>query len=277
MDFILFSTLLYCLVATLTLSYTLSYDICCQWSRNAKKWILQLPEAMQAAPKILLKKVKYIILKFHLHNHGLKFHLQFNLNFLQYSAQSDLEDPKHWWAHINPISMSMREMMRGLRIDILNDHATGWNWRKTTALGEYRCYDCHCSLTNQSSQVNGFSFSWTRLSSWVWSIRRSSMTLTSSFWLRSSGSGTWKLVCRMLTVPRQILTLSQWPVHIPVWYLVIKHANSSSRNIHGTGLVALGSRRGWGHHHWQSHTNAQGLTCYLLKAGSQSWRTAVSD
>ena len=108
MDFILFSTLLYCLVATLTLSY----DICCQWSRNAKKQILQLPEAMQVALKILLKKVKYVIPKFHLHNHGLKCHLWFNRNFLQYSAQSDLEDPKRWWAHINPISMSMREMMR---------------------------------------------------------------------------------------------------------------------------------------------------------------------
>ena len=223
---------------------------------------------MQVAPKILLKKAKYVIPK---------FHLWFNLNFLRYSAQSDLEDPERWWAHINPISMSTREMMRGLCIDILNDHATGWNWRKTTVLGEYRCYDCHCSLTNQSSQVNSFSFSWRRLSSRVQSIGRPSMTLTSSFQLRLLRSGTWKLVHGMPTFPRQILTLSWWPVSIPVWYLIIKHVNHSSRNFHGAGLVALSSRRGWGHCCWQSHTNAQGLTCYLLKVGSQSQRTAVSD
>ena len=71
MDFIFFSTLLYVLVTTLTILY----NICCQWSRNAKKRILQLPEAMQATPRILLKKVKYVIPKFHLHNHGLKCHL----------------------------------------------------------------------------------------------------------------------------------------------------------------------------------------------------------
>ena len=102
-----------------------------------KKRILQLPEAMQATPRILLKKVKYVIPKFHLHNHGLKCHLWFNLNFLRYLAQSDLEDPKRWWAYINPISMSTREMTRGSHINILNDHAAGWNWRKTTVLGEY--------------------------------------------------------------------------------------------------------------------------------------------
>ena len=132
-------------------------------------------------------------------------------------------------------------------------------------------------LLNQSSQVNGVSFSWRRLSSWVWSIGRPSMTLTSSFWWRLLGSGMWKLAHGIPTFPRWILTLSQWPVSIPVWYLVIKHANNSSRNIHGTGLVALSSRSGWGHRCRQSHTSAQGLTCYLLKAGSQTWRTTVSD
>lgn len=135
MDFIVFSTLLYVLVNALTLLY----DICCQWSRNVKRRVTQLPHLMQVAPKALLKKVKYVIPKFHLHNHGLKCHLRYNLNFLRFSAQSDLEDPERWWAHINPISMSTREMTTGSRIDILNDHAAGWNWRKTTGFGEYGC------------------------------------------------------------------------------------------------------------------------------------------
>ena len=196
----------------------------------------------------------------------------------QFSSIFSTVWPWRPWVLVGPHKSNQHEYKRNDEgISHWHDHAAGWNCRKTMALGEYHCYDCHHSLTNQSSQVNCFSFSWTRLSSQVQSIGRSSMTLTSSFWSRSSGSGMWKLVHGMPTVPRQILTLSQWPVHISVWYLVIKHANSSSRNIHGTGLVALGSRRGWGHCHWQSHTNTQGLTCYLLKAGSQSRRTAVSD
>ena len=135
MDFIIFSAILGLLVKSLTLSY----DICCQWSRNVRRRIQQLPEAMQVSPRALLKKAKYVIPKFHLHNHGLNCHLNFNLNFIRYSAQSDLEDPERWWAHINPLSMSTREMTMGSRIDIINDHAAGWNWRKTTGFGVYHC------------------------------------------------------------------------------------------------------------------------------------------
>lgn len=80
---------------------------------------------MQVAPRVLFKKAKYAIPKFHLHNHSLKCHLNYNLNFLCYSAQVDLEDPKCWWAHINPISMSIQEMMLGSCIDLINDHVSG--------------------------------------------------------------------------------------------------------------------------------------------------------
>ena len=135
MDFPVFSTLM----GVLVIALTLSYDICCQWSRNLKRRVNQFPAAMQVAPKTLFKKAKLVIPKCHLHNHGLKCHLNYNLNFLRYSAQADLEDPKRWWAHINPISMSIREMTAGSRIDLLNDHAAGWNWRKTTGFGENRC------------------------------------------------------------------------------------------------------------------------------------------
>ena len=101
MDFIVFSALLGVLISSLTLSY----NICCQWSRNPQHRVLQLLPSMQVTPNKLLKKATYVITKFHLHNHSLKCHLNFNLNCLQYSAQSDLEDHERWWAHINPISM----------------------------------------------------------------------------------------------------------------------------------------------------------------------------
>lgn len=132
MDFIIFSAIYMSLVLLLTFSY----DICCQWSRNVRKQIPQLPRALQPPPDIL-RNAKLVIPKFHLHNHGLKCQLNFNLNFLRGSAQSDLEDPERYWAHQNPVSMSTREMSEGARHDTLSDHAGSWNWRKITNFGIY--------------------------------------------------------------------------------------------------------------------------------------------
>ena len=132
MDFIVFSMLVIVLITYLTLSY----NICCQWSRNLKHQVNQLPDTRWVALNALLRKVKYVISKFHLHNHGLKCHLSFNLNFLHFSVQSNLEDPECWWAHINPISMSTREMTVGSHIYLINNHVAGWNWRKITGFGK---------------------------------------------------------------------------------------------------------------------------------------------
>lgn len=134
-DFIVFSAL----IGTMCLWLCFSYDICCQWSRNLKSRVPQLPEGM-VIPRNILKRAKFVIPKFHLHNHGIKCHLRYNLNFIRYSAQSNGEDPERWWAHINPISMSTREMTAGSRLDTINDHAAAWNWRKIVGFGE--CIDC---------------------------------------------------------------------------------------------------------------------------------------
>lgn len=134
MDFIVFSALL----GTLVLAITFSYDICCSWSRNLLKRVPQLPPPMQINTTIL-KKAKLVLPKLHLHNHGLKCQLQYHLNFLRWSAQSNLKDPEHYWAHANPVSMSTREMTEGSRYDTLADHAAAWNWRKITKFGMW----CH--------------------------------------------------------------------------------------------------------------------------------------
>lgn len=137
------------LLGILILYLTLSYDICCQWSRNLKHRVNQLLDSMQVVSKAILRRVKYVIPKFHLHNHSLKCHLSFNLNFLRFSVQSDLEDPECWWAHINPISMSTREMTTGSHIDLINDHAASWNWRKITGFGKLPYKDINSAyLTN---------------------------------------------------------------------------------------------------------------------------------
>lgn len=148
MDFIVLSAL----IGAFMLALTLSYDICCQWSRNLAKRMPQFPPFMRISPN-QLRGTKFVLPKFHIFNHGIKCIINYSLNFLRWSAASDLEDPERWWAHINPISMSTKEMSEGSRHDTIDDHACSWNWRKITGfsmLSELR--DCYIVLiTSQSS------------------------------------------------------------------------------------------------------------------------------
>ena|ERR1700736_4696417 len=93
MDFIFFSAIL----GNVFLALTISYDICCQWSRKLTKRIPQLPPFMQISPNHL-RSTKFVLPKFHIYNHGIKCIINYSLNFLCWSAASDLEDPECWWA-----------------------------------------------------------------------------------------------------------------------------------------------------------------------------------
>jgi hypothetical protein len=106
----------------------------------------QLPAFMQIGQDCL-RSAKFVLPKFHIYNHGIKCINNFSLNFLRWSAASDLEDPERWWAHINPVSMSTKEMSEGSRHDTINDHARSWNWRKITGFGMISKF-LHCALTH---------------------------------------------------------------------------------------------------------------------------------
>jgi hypothetical protein len=132
MDFILF----YSLMGIKNRLLVFSYDIACQWSRNLTQRLLQLPTAMRLSEE-QLHFLRFVIPKFHIYAHGLACQCDFSLNFLRYMARMNGEDPERWWAHINPVSMSTKEMGPGARLDTLDDHAAAWNWRKITGFGMF--------------------------------------------------------------------------------------------------------------------------------------------
>ena len=132
MDFLVLATL----VGVVWTALVISYDIVCQWSRNFARRVPQFPTWMQL-PTQILTSIKYVIPKFHIYGHGQNCQMKFSLNFLQYSARTDSEEPERWWSHINPVSMSTKEMGPGARHDTIDDHAAAWNWRKITNFGEY--------------------------------------------------------------------------------------------------------------------------------------------
>ena len=135
MDFIVF----FSLISALAQMILFSYNIACQWSRNLLKRLSQLPENMQLVHD-QLQAARYVIPKFHIYAHGISCQSLFSLNFLPFMACTNGEDPEQWWAHINPVSMSTKEMGPGAQLDTLDDHATSWKWRKITGFGI-----CHCS------------------------------------------------------------------------------------------------------------------------------------
>jgi hypothetical protein len=129
MDFILFFSLLGTMVQLLVFSY----DIACQWSRNLRTRIPQLPTVMQLS-QLQITQARFVIPKFHIYAHGLSCQSVFSLNFQRHMGETNGEDPERWWAHINPVSMSTKEMGPGARLDTIDDHAAAWNWRKVTNL-----------------------------------------------------------------------------------------------------------------------------------------------
>lgn len=130
MDFILFHSL----IGSKNDFLLFSYDIACQWSRNLPQRQFQLPPFMRMSDK-QLHSLRFAIPKFHIAAHGLDCQTKFSFNFQPYMARTDGEDPERWWAHINPVSMSTKEMGPGARLDTLDDHAGAWNWQKIRGFG----------------------------------------------------------------------------------------------------------------------------------------------
>jgi hypothetical protein len=130
MDFIVF----YLLIGTKNEPLVFSYDIACQWSRKLSQCQVQLPDLMQLSNE-QLRFLRFAIPKFHISAHGLSCQSTFSFNFRPHMARTDGEDPERWWAHINPVSMSTKEISPGARLDTLDDHTAAWNWQKITRFG----------------------------------------------------------------------------------------------------------------------------------------------
>ncbi len=133
MDFILFNSL----IGSRNELLLFSYDIACQWSQNMSQCLAQLPSSMQLSDT-QIQMLWFAIPKFHISAHGLNCQSNFSFNYQPYMVCTDGEDLERWWAHINPVSMSTKEMGPGACLDTLDNHASTWNWQKIMGFG--RCF-----------------------------------------------------------------------------------------------------------------------------------------
>ncbi|KAJ7494547.1 hypothetical protein B0H11DRAFT_2155926 [Mycena galericulata] len=110
----------------------ISYDICCQWSKNLIERLKKLPNNIRLTIVMVLV---FLIPKLHIYGHKLLCQLLFSLNFTLGSARTDGEGIERPWANIGPVATSTREMGPGSRQDTLEDHWAHWNWVKLIGLG----------------------------------------------------------------------------------------------------------------------------------------------
>lgn len=129
MDYVLLATL----VGTL-LMLMVTYDLACQYYKNFRKRMAEFPPCMQLKHDIA-QDMRWAIPKKHWGVHG-DNHSRWSLNFLNESARTLGEGIETSWSHMNPVSVSTREMAPAVRREVLDDHWGSWNWQKTVNFGE---------------------------------------------------------------------------------------------------------------------------------------------
>ena len=110
----------------------ISYDIACQYSVNFRRRIGSLPQNMQIPP--IEVQLHWAIPKKHFAVHGPN-HSRYSFNFLPGVGRTYGEGIESGWSHMNPISMSTKEMGPALRQEVLDDHWGSWNWIKILNFG----------------------------------------------------------------------------------------------------------------------------------------------
>jgi hypothetical protein len=129
-DFIIFAAL----VGITLLRIVLTYDIVCQWSKNFRKRMEEFPPDMQIPDTA---HVDVGIPGWHINGHGDTCRDNFNLSYMEGVGRTVGEDIETTWAGTNPLAPSVREMGPAARHDTLNDHWSGWNFRKIVGFHRY--------------------------------------------------------------------------------------------------------------------------------------------
>ncbi|KAF9554491.1 hypothetical protein CPC08DRAFT_737663 [Agrocybe pediades] len=129
-DFVVLSAL----IGISLLRVVLTYDIGCQWSKNFRKRMEDLPTHMHIPDST---KVQVAIPSWHINGHGSKCRENFNLGYMAGVGRTIGEEVETTWPGTNLLASSIREMGPAARHDTLNDHWGGMNFQKTVGFGNF--------------------------------------------------------------------------------------------------------------------------------------------
>ncbi|VDB87214.1 unnamed protein product [Peniophora sp. CBMAI 1063] len=119
-----------------------TYDIACQWHKNLKARLEQIPEkrevyagAMAMVEFILADKARFCVPKFHLYAHRLLCQINYAIGWTIGTGVLDGEGPERCWSGTNGAASSLREMGPGTMHDTMDDICGAWNWMKVCGIG----------------------------------------------------------------------------------------------------------------------------------------------
>ncbi|OCH85647.1 hypothetical protein OBBRIDRAFT_807358 [Obba rivulosa] len=110
------------------------YDINCQYRKNFWKrmeWFRKNRGLMNSIKHVQFPKTLSVIGKFHLPAHNAACRYKFSYYWMPGAAMTDGEAPERIWAVLNGLAAHTQEMAAGHRHDIINDHHSDMNVRRT--------------------------------------------------------------------------------------------------------------------------------------------------
>lgn len=111
-----------------------SYDIACQWERNAFNRAAIYPSNPMAGEGEQKIEWTFRVPKFHLAAHVGPCQITHNFNFTRRVARLEGEAPERLWVPLDKLAASTMQMGPGTRRDVVDDEFGDWNWTKTVHL-----------------------------------------------------------------------------------------------------------------------------------------------
>jgi hypothetical protein len=145
-DYAVASTLVDDIKAGIT-DVVVTYDIGCQWGINLST---RLPNYTTMPPLDLdsLRSFRVAVPKFHITGHGAPCQARSNLAYMDGVGMTHGEGVETIWSHSTSLATWSRENGPAARHLILDDHWTGWNWRKYVGLRKFFQCSTARGLTN---------------------------------------------------------------------------------------------------------------------------------
>jgi hypothetical protein len=111
-----------------------TYDIGCQWGKNASHRLKNCPSSMPSIDTKSLNSFRVAVPKFHIVGHGASCQANFNLAYMDGVGMTHGEGVETIWSHSTSLATWSRENGPAARHLILDDHWARWNWRKCVGL-----------------------------------------------------------------------------------------------------------------------------------------------
>ena len=113
-----------------------TYDIGCQWGKHAPRRLSDSP-SMPSVDIGSLNSFRVAVPKFHIIGHGASCQASYNLAYMDGVGMTHGESVETIWSHSTSLATWSRENRPAAHHLILNDHWTGWNWRKLVGLCKF--------------------------------------------------------------------------------------------------------------------------------------------